>query len=130
MSVALYCLVAAALLIMVSKMPVAVAMMRQHGYDNREPRRQQAQLEGWGFRALSAHQNSIEAFPVFAAGVLVAVQAGASPEVVDALAVTFVVARLGYIALYLLDKGTLRSLSWGVGFGCSLALMLSPVWGA
>ncbi|MCL6417688.1 MAPEG family protein [Aestuariirhabdus sp. Z084] len=129
MSVALYCLFAAALLIIVSKMPVAIAMSQLNRYDNLEPRRQQSQLEGWGFRALSAHQNSIEAFPLFAAGVLVAVQAGASPDVVDALAITFVVARLLYNALYLMNKGTLRSLVWGVGFGCSLALMLSPVWG-
>ncbi|RRJ82975.1 MAPEG family protein [Aestuariirhabdus litorea] len=129
MSVALYCLVAAALLIIVSKVPVALAMHQLQGYDNLEPRRQQARLEGWGFRALSAHQNSIEAFPLFAAGVLVAVQAGASPGAVDALAVTFVVARLIYNALYLLNLGTLRSLSWGVGLGCSLALMLSPLWG-
>ncbi|WP_335598963.1 MAPEG family protein, partial [Halopseudomonas sp.] len=41
------------------------------GYDNAHPRAQQAALTGWGARALASHQNMIEAFPLFAAGVLV-----------------------------------------------------------
>ncbi len=129
MSVALYCVFFAALLIMISKMPVAVAMHQLGRYDNAEPRRQQGELTGWGFRALSAHQNSFEAFSLFAAGVLVATLMKVDSQAVDVLAVIFVLARVLYNLLYLVDKGTLRSLSWGVGYGCSLALLLSPVWG-
>lgn len=51
--------------------PVARAMAEEGGgrYDNHHPRAQQARLTGFGARALAAHLNSIEAFPLFAAGV-------------------------------------------------------------
>ena len=50
-----------------TKLPVAVAMQRAGGYDNRMPRVQQARLEGWGARSVAAHQNGFESFAPFAA---------------------------------------------------------------
>ena len=41
------------------KAPLAFAMNKLGGYDNRHPRAQQAQLKGFGARALAVHQNSI-----------------------------------------------------------------------
>ncbi|HSD86432.1 MAG TPA: MAPEG family protein [Kofleriaceae bacterium] len=99
------------------------------GYDNKDPRGQQAQLEGRGKRALAAHQNSIEAFAPFAAGILVAIQRTVQLEVIAALAIAFVVARLGYIFAYIGDKASLRSNLWGVGVAATGALMILAIVG-
>ncbi|BAU75078.1 MAPEG family protein [Metapseudomonas furukawaii] len=127
MSIPFWCLFAVALLIYIAKIPVAKAMKEEgRGYDNHHPRAQQARLTGFGARALAAHQNTIEAFPLFAAGVLVAHVTQTQGWFVETLALLFVVTRVLYLFLYWNDKATLRSLVWGVGLLCCLLLMLSP----
>jgi uncharacterized MAPEG superfamily protein len=95
MTFPLWCLFVAALMLVLTKMPVAVAMHRSSakGYDNRHPRAQQAALTGWGARALAAHQNMFEAFPLFAAGVLVAHSSSLHGSTIDLLAGVFVLMR-------------------------------------
>ncbi len=125
---AIACLIAAAALIALTEFPVAWARRQMDGrYDNRNPRTQQARLTGFGARALGAHQNTIEAFPVFAAGLLLALLFRADPGWVNGLAMLFIASRLTYIACYLADLHWLRSLIWMVGFGASIALMLLPL---
>jgi uncharacterized MAPEG superfamily protein len=129
MTVALWCLFAAAILHPVSKFPLSVAQAREgRGYDNNNPREQQARLTGWGARARAVHLNQIESFPLFAAGVLVATVAAPKGGTVDCLALAYVAARLLYPVLYLMNVGALRSLVWSVGYGASLALLCSPAW--
>ena len=129
MTIALWCLFFAALLHFISKVPLAMAQAKSKGgYDNNNPREQQAALTGWGKRALAIHQNQIESFPLFAAGVLVATASGQSAPVIGYLAIAYVLARFAYIFCYLKDLATLRTLVWSVGFGSSLALMCSPAW--
>jgi uncharacterized MAPEG superfamily protein len=129
MSVPFLCVLAALILTLATKLPVAVAMARQRGgYDNRHPRDQQATLTGWGRRALAAHQNAFEAFPPFAAAVLIAHAGGADPLWSARLAVAFVVLRLVYTGLYLADLSSLRSLTWTAGFAATVALMTLPLW--
>jgi len=60
--------------------------------------------------------------PVFAAGVLLALQAGVDAGRVDALAIGFVLARVVYIACYVTDRASMRSLFWALGYLCVLAL--------
>lgn len=124
MSIPVLCLIFSALMILFTKVPVAMAMAEDGGYDNRHPRAQQARLTGFGARALAAHKNMIEAFPVFAAGVLLALSTGVTGVLATALALVFVIARIVYTIFYLVDFPTLRSLSWGVGFAASLGLMV------
>lgn len=127
MSTPFWCLFFAALLIYLAKAPVAKAMREEgRGYDNRNPRAQQARLTGFGARAVAAHQNSIEIFPLFAAGVLVAQVTQTQGWFVDLLAILFIVSRVLYLFLYWNDKATLRSLVWVIGLVCCLLLMLSP----
>lgn len=129
MTIALWCLFAAGLLHLFSKAPLIKAQNSMPGgYDNHFPREQQAQLSGWGKRALAAHENQIESFPIFAAGVLVAMVAGVTSAAVDYLAIVFILARVLFITLYIKDVPTLRSSVWGVGFLSSLALLCSPAW--
>jgi uncharacterized MAPEG superfamily protein len=126
MSIPFWCVFISALLIYVAHMPVAKAMKEQGGYDNHTPRQQQAQLTGYGARALAAHQNSIEAFILFAVGVLMAHTTQTAGWLIDTLAIVFVIARIIYLWFYLADLPKLRSLVWLVGLVCSLLLMVSP----
>ena len=129
MSIAFWCMFISALLVFVAKAPVAKAMIKEGEghYDNRHPRAQQARLTGFGARALAAHLNSFEAFPLFAAGVLMAHVSNSHGSLVDMLAVTFVVARVLYLIFYWADLHWQRSVVWVVGLLCSLLLMLTPV---
>ena len=128
MTIPFFCVFLAFLLNIISKGPVAIAMAQQSGgYDNKNPRDQQANLDGWGRRAVAAHLNSFEAFPAFAAAVLVAVVAGADPTWTIRLAVTFIVARTLYLPLYLLDLDLLRSATWTIGFAATGAIFLLPI---
>lgn len=127
MSIPFWCIFISAVLIFVAKVPLAKAMKEEGGrYDNHHPRAQQARLSGFGARALAAHQNSFEAFPLFAVGVLMAHVTQSSGWLVDLLAVMFVVARVLYLLFYWADLHWQRSLVWMVGMGCTLLLMLTP----
>ncbi|KNH48145.1 MAPEG family protein [Pseudomonas lini] len=126
MSIPFWCVFVSALLIYVAKIPVAKAMNEQGGYDNHLPRQQQAQLTGFGARALAAHQNSFEAFLLFAVGVLMAHTTQTAGWLIDTLAIIFVIARIIYLLCYWVDLAWQRSLVWFVGVVCSLLLMISP----
>ena len=99
-------------------------LLRLREFDNARPREFQARLSGVALRAHWAHLNSFEAFPPFAAGVLVAQQMAAAQGRIDALAMMFIVVRLAYGACYLADLATLRSLAWAGGAACTVALFL------
>ncbi|MCF4995215.1 MAPEG family protein [Pseudomonas syringae] len=126
MSIPFWCVFISALLIYVARMPVAKAMKEQGGYDNHSPRQQQAQLTGFGARALAAHQNTIEAFMLFAVGVLMAHVTQTQGWLIDLLAIIFVITRIVYLLCYWTDLAWQRSLVWLVGLVCSLLLMISP----
>ncbi|HKX12689.1 MAG TPA: MAPEG family protein [bacterium] len=123
MNIPFLCVALAFLLLYLTKIPLAVAMGRSRGgYDNRHPRDQQAALEGWGRRALAAHQNAFEAFAPFAAAVLVAHAAGADPVWSARLALLFIAARIVYTCLYLANQASLRSTVWMIGTLCTAGL--------
>jgi uncharacterized MAPEG superfamily protein len=92
------------------------------GYDNARPRESMARFEGRQARAVAAHANSFEAFPFFAAVVLLAGLTHADPHWVNILSVIFIVARVSYIIAYLTDRPLLRSIVWMVGIVCVLAI--------
>jgi len=95
---------------------------RDGGFDNNRPREWLAKLDGWQARANAAQANSWEALPVFIAALFVASQHQAAQGTVDALAAGFIAARLAYIALYLADQASLRSLAWAAGAAANVAL--------
>ena len=124
MTIAIGSIIFAALMILVTKAPVALAMAKASGgYDNRYPRDQQAQLQGFGKRAVGAHVNAIEAFPVFVAGVLVSLWTQAPIETISNLCLVFIAARCAYTISYWLNIHMLRSTTWTVGFVSSVWLM-------
>jgi uncharacterized MAPEG superfamily protein len=125
MTFALWCVLAAGLL---PVMTVGIAKAMGGRYDNSDPRGRAASYEGLPRRAHAAHLNGFEAFPLFAVAVLVAELKGAPQGSVNLLAGVFLLARVGYVACYLLDKPTLRSLLWTVGFFSAIGIFVSPLW--
>jgi uncharacterized MAPEG superfamily protein len=121
MTTALWCVLAAGL------MPYAATLTAKGGvrFDNRNPRAWLAGQSGWRARAHAAQLNGFEAFPLFAVAVLVAHQLHAPQGRVDALAVLFVVARVGYLATYVADLHVLRSILWFVGLASAVAIFVA-----
>ncbi len=112
---------------LLTKAPVAAAMNRSgRGYDNRNPRIQQAGLTGWGARALAGHKNAMEAFPPLAAGLIAAIVGGVDPTTIHVLAIVWLVARGAYLALYLADVHWARSLAWGLAVASVFGMMILP----
>ena len=107
MTIALWCVLIAGL------MPYAATLTAKVGapFDNRRPREWLAKQTGFRARANSAQMNGFEAFPLFAAAVIVAQLTGAPQDRVDMLAVLFIVARRAHFGFYLADLSTLRSVA-------------------
>lgn len=121
MTIALWCVLIAAFLPIVF---TGIAKFSGPGFSNRNPRDFQARLTGFRQRAHAAHLNSFEAFPPFAAAVVIAHMLGADREWSDGLAMGFIALRLGYGAAYIADKPTLRSLLWLGAVLCWVALFV------
>ena len=121
MTLALWCVLIAAFIPF-----VFAGMAKSQGrFDNARPRAWLAELQGWRQRAHWAQLNTFEAFPPFAAGVIIAEMTGAGQAWVNGLAVAFVLLRLGYGLAYVADRPTLRSLVWTGAFACTVGLFLA-----
>ncbi|MQP76561.1 hypothetical protein CQ393_11740 [Stenotrophomonas sp. MYb238] len=121
MSTAYWCVLIAALLPYVW---IAIAKVRP-GYNNRNPRAWAARSDNYLVqRANAAHLNAFENFAPFAAGVVLAQLAGVEAQLINQLAIAFVVFRVLHGLLYVGDKPPLRSLAWLGGFACAAALIV------
>ena len=119
MSTALWCLLIAGL------MPIICAGISKWGasdFDNASPREWLARQEGHRKRANAAQANSWEAFALFSTAVLVALHNNVDAQKLDSLAVFFIVSRVLFIAFYLMDRSTLRSLAWLAGLFTTLTI--------
>jgi uncharacterized MAPEG superfamily protein len=111
-------------------LPYAATLIAKAGrrdFDNRNPRVWLAQQEGYRQRANAAQLNSFEAFPFFAAAVIITHLLRGPQPPVDTLAVVFIVARVLYLICYLANRATLRSVAWGVGFLAVIGIFVSAV---
>jgi uncharacterized MAPEG superfamily protein len=126
MSIAFWCVLIVGLLPYVT---VGIAKWDK-SFDNNAPRDWLAKQEGAKRRAHAAHLNTFEAFPLFAAAVIIATLCHAPRVAVDGLAVAFVVARVLYIWFYITDRASLRSVVWIAGLGISVALFVLAALGA
>lgn len=126
MTIANWCVVAASILPVLTvgmAKATSIRSRKSGGYDNNNPRQWEAKVEGWRQRAVSAQNNGFEALPLFVAAVLIAQQAHADQSKIDTLAMAFIAIRVVYVAVYLKDWGTLRSLVWAAGLGVCIALV-------
>ena len=95
-------------------------------YDNARPRDPAFYGDPIRARALGAHQNGIEAFPFFAAAVLLAEFRLGPQRLIDELAVLFLIVRIAYVFTYIGNRPTLRSILWSLGFAINIAIFFMP----
>jgi uncharacterized MAPEG superfamily protein len=106
---------------------VSYAKFTGLGYNNKAPRDFLAKLEGSRARAHWAHLNAFEAFPLFAAGVIIAQLASVPAQQINTLAVSFVLLRLLYGVCYIKNWHLARSGVWGLALACTLALFVQAI---
>ena len=104
-----------------------IAKWRAKDYDNHQPRAWLEQQEDWRKRANAAQENSFEAFPLFAVGVLLALVAHTDLSLIVPTCWVFIAARVAYIYCYVTDRSTLRSIVWLVGLIAAVRLYLLAI---
>ncbi|XDD44946.1 MAPEG family protein [Leptospira sp. WS39.C2] len=128
MTILIICLLVSILQIYLAKAVVALAMVREgKGYDNHHPRKQQSRLTGWGARAVAAHLNGLEAFPIFAIGILLNILLDIELYWSEILSISFISLRFLYIYLYIADYSYARSTIWVFAFFCCIGMYLLPL---
>jgi uncharacterized MAPEG superfamily protein len=121
MTIAFWCVLIAALL------PFAATLVAKAGgerFNNRDPRAWLERQQGLRKRADNAQKNAFEAFPFFAAAVIIAFLTHAPQERVDILAIIFIAARVVYLVCYLADWHWARSLVWMLGWVACLTIFV------
>ena len=96
-------------------------------FDNARPRDPAFYGDPIRARALGAHLNGIEAFPFFAFAVLLAEFRAAPQNLINELAVLFLIVRIAYVFTYLGDRPTLRSILWSIGFAINVGIFFLPM---
>ncbi|MBW4638517.1 MAG: MAPEG family protein [Gloeocapsa sp. UFS-A4-WI-NPMV-4B04] len=125
-AVFLYCIAAAAVLIYLPFVLVAYARMRV-GLDLAAPRAMFDKLPPYAQRANWAHQNSLEAFMIFAAAALMAYVTGLNSLPAVGSAIAFVIARSLYCVFYIANVPIARSLMFAIGSLCSGTLYILSI---
>ena len=122
-TLAYWCILVAALL------PILCAGLakagNKDGFDNHNPRAWLQKQTGCHARSNAAQANTFEALPFFMAAVVIAHQLQAGQGVLDLLAMAFIALRLLYIALYVADMATLRSVVWGLALLVNIAILFA-----
>jgi uncharacterized MAPEG superfamily protein len=124
MTVAEWCVFGTVMLYLLTIVPIKWIGFRR--YDNARPRDPAFYDEPLRARALGAHQNGIEAFPFFAAAVLLAEFRAAPQNLINELAILFLIVRIAYVLTYVGDRPRLRSILWNVGFLINIAIFFLP----
>lgn len=119
-------IVAAAALLYIPHLAVAYGRF-QVGYDIAAPRAMFDKLPPYAQRASWAYQNTLEAFPIFAAAALMAYVTNVTSQLAEVAAITFLVARLLYSGFYIANIPLGRSLMFVIGGLCSGTLFVLSV---
>jgi uncharacterized MAPEG superfamily protein len=125
MTIAEYCIFGAVLLYLLTIAPIKWVGFRQ--FDNARPRDPAFYDDAIRARALGAHQNGIETFPFFAAAVLLAEFRDSPQNLINELAVLFLIVRIAYVLTYIGNRPTLRSILWNIGFLINVAIFFLPL---
>jgi uncharacterized MAPEG superfamily protein len=127
MTIAEWCLFGAVMLYLLTVAPVKALGRRE--FDNSAPRDPAFYEDPVRKRALGAHLNGVETFPFFAAAVLLAEFRDAPQHLVDLLACGFLLMRLAYVAAYIANRPTLRTVLWNIAFAFNVSLLFLPGFG-
>ena len=126
-TLAYWCILVAALLPIVcagiAKFGTLRTSPREGGYDNNNPRAWLDRQTDWRARANAAQANTFEALPFFFAAVIIAHQLQARQNILDILALLFVVLRVTYIGLYVGDQANARSAIWTLALLANIGIL-------
>lgn len=125
MTIAYWCVVLAAFLPVIW---VGAAKFGAEHYDNERPRPSLDSLTGWPQRANWAQLNSYEAFPPFAAGVIIAHLTATEQSTIDILAGVFLAFRVAHGVVYIGNYPAIRSLVWTLSFLAMVGLYIAAGW--
>ena len=116
-----WALLAAAGVVVASLVPLGAARSQADFTvaDLGAPRAMFERLPAWGKRATWAHQNSFEAFTLFAPACLLALVSGVQGTLPTGLALAWPALRLVYIGAYVANQPPLRSLCWAGAMVCT-----------
>lgn len=121
MPIAYWSILVAALL------PLAlVAYAKSSSRDNNAPRDAAERLTGEKRRAYAAHQNAYENFPFFAIAVVSALAFGEPGNLLNGLAIAYVLLRIAHAALYIRDVASARSIVYLLGLLINVAIFALP----
>lgn len=125
-AVLLYSIVGAAALIYFPYLIITYARL-QVGMDMAAPRTMFDRLPAYGQRATWAHQNSFETFLVYLAAALMAYLTKVDSNLVIGCAIAYPISRFLYSVFYIINIPLARSLMFGVGSFCTVALFVSSL---
>jgi uncharacterized MAPEG superfamily protein len=125
MTIAEWCVFASVMLYLLTIAPIKWLGFRQ--FDNASPRDPKFYDDPVRARAWGAHLNGLEAFPFFAVAVLLAEFRNAPQNLINELAVLFLIVRIAYVFTYLGDRPTLRSILWSIGFAINVGIFFLPM---
>jgi uncharacterized MAPEG superfamily protein len=125
MTIAEWCVFGTLMLSLLSIAPIKWIGYRQ--FDNARPRDGAFYQDPLRARALGAHQNGIETFPLFATAVLLAEFRAAPQNLINELAILFLIVRTAYVLTYIGDRPRLRSILWSIGFIINAAIFFLPL---
>jgi uncharacterized MAPEG superfamily protein len=121
MTIAFWCVLAAAILPYV---PFGLVK----GLDPKVPRAAAKDLTGLGARAYGAHLNAFEAFPPFAAAVIISHLTLGTNTWSNVLALLFLIARAAHMGFYLADQQPPRSAAFFVGLLIVIVMFIHAAW--
>ena len=127
MTIADICLFGAVMLYLGTLAAAKASAVRD--FDNSNPRDPRFYEHPARRRALGAHINGLETFPFFAAAVLLAEFRAAPQSSIDALAVAFLAARGAFVAAYLLNRPTARTVLWNVAMAFNVGIFFASGFG-
>lgn len=122
----LYCVAAGMVLIYLPFLLVGYARVSV-GYDMGAPRAMFDKLPDYAKRATWAHENTFEAFTIFAPAALMAYVTGQNSSLAIGAAIAFVVVRLLYSLFYIFNIPLARSLMFAIGSLCSGTLYVLSI---
>ena len=119
----LYCIALSAVLLYVPGFVVAAYGRLQIGYDLRQPRTMIDLVPPYARRATWAHENSFEAFALFAPAALMAYIVGLDWAAATSAAVLHPIARFLFQVFYIADRPGLRGAMYVTALLCSATLI-------
>lgn len=122
----LYCVAAGMVLIYLPFLLVGYSRVSV-GYDMGAPRAMFDKLPDYAKRATWAHENTFEAFTIFAPAALMAYVTGQNSSLAIGAAIAFVVVRLLYSLFYIFNIPLARSLMFAIGSLCSGTLYVLSI---